>query len=190
MELDHMLPQAAGGPDTIDNAIPVCFECHAESHVYNDKHPRGRKYRPEELRRHKEQWLEQCKSFATFLASAPTRTDVGPLQALIDELEFNEAIASHDQRVDDLGAPFEVSQFNRCIAEGILSLLEPDLKSTIYDAYVSLKHLNSLIAGLTMHHPGSASWADAGKHAQRALKAAKPVIVKTLTALRTHLSHD
>jgi len=34
---------------------------HAEIHSYNDKHPRGRKFRPEELHGHKEQWLEICE---------------------------------------------------------------------------------------------------------------------------------
>src|SRR5438045_7389586 len=52
MELDHMHPVAEGGVSEIENAIPVCFECHAEIHAYNDKHRRGRKFQPSELRRH------------------------------------------------------------------------------------------------------------------------------------------
>src|SRR4051794_29377874 len=60
IETDHIVPHADGGADTIDNAIPVCFECHAEIHSYNDKHPRGRKFTSEELRYHKEQWLKIC----------------------------------------------------------------------------------------------------------------------------------
>ncbi len=62
METDHILPKAEGGTSDIDNAIAVCFECHAEIHSYNPKHPRGRKFRTEELRKHKEQWLELCKT--------------------------------------------------------------------------------------------------------------------------------
>ncbi len=58
METDHIVPASEGGSNTIDNAIPVCFECHAEIHSYNDKHPRGRKFLANELRVHKEQWLE------------------------------------------------------------------------------------------------------------------------------------
>src|SRR5713226_4317650 len=131
METDHIIPAAEGGPDTIDNAIPVCFECHAEIHAYNDKHPRGRKYRPEELKKHKEQWLDICKSSAHFLASIPPRTDVGPIQALIDELEFNESVAGGAEEVPHVkaSAHFGVAQFERCVSEGILSLLEPDLKA-------------------------------------------------------------
>ena|SRR2546425_9170817 len=67
MELDHIIPKAEGGPDTIENAIPVCFECHAEIHAYNDQHPRGRKFRPEELQLHKQQWVESAERQPTFL---------------------------------------------------------------------------------------------------------------------------
>src|SRR6266487_3991474 len=62
IELDHMLPRADDGSSEIGNAVPVCFECHAEIHSYNDKHPRGRKFLPDELWAHKEQWLEICKN--------------------------------------------------------------------------------------------------------------------------------
>ena len=61
IETDHIVPSVEGGADTIDNAVPVCFECHAEIHSYNDMHPGGRKFRPAELRGHKEQWLEICR---------------------------------------------------------------------------------------------------------------------------------
>src|SRR5947207_6124741 len=89
METDHIQPKAEGGSDQIENAIPVCFECHAEIHSYNDQHPRGRKFRPDELRAHKQQWLEICRNHAEVLLAAARSSDVGPLQALIDELAFN-----------------------------------------------------------------------------------------------------
>ena len=49
METDHITPPNEGGTDDIDNALPVCFECHAEIHCYNTDHPRGRKFTAEEL---------------------------------------------------------------------------------------------------------------------------------------------
>jgi hypothetical protein len=62
MELHHIEQRADGvQDDSIDNAIPLCFECHAEVQMYNDSHPRGRKFRPDELRAHKRQWLQLCK---------------------------------------------------------------------------------------------------------------------------------
>jgi L-lactate utilization protein LutB len=60
IELDHMMPGYDGGEDSIENAIPVCFECHAEIHMYNTQHPRGRQFRLTELRAHKEQWRAIC----------------------------------------------------------------------------------------------------------------------------------
>ena len=54
IETDHIIPAGDGGSDKIENAIPLCFECHAEAHSYNNKHPRGRKYLPDELLLHKE----------------------------------------------------------------------------------------------------------------------------------------
>ena len=98
----------------------MCFECHAEIHAYNDKHLRERKFKPEELRLHKEQWLKLCETSASFLASVPTRSDVGPIQALIDELEFNAtAAAMVDEIVELTTAPrFSTTQFDRAMAEG------------------------------------------------------------------------
>lgn len=40
--------------NTEDNAIPVCFDCHADIKNNNDSHPLGRKYQPSELRKLRE----------------------------------------------------------------------------------------------------------------------------------------
>lgn len=76
METDHIISKDDNGDDSIDNAIPVCFECHAEIHSYNDKHPRGRKYLPEELQLHKEQWLKICSERPDMLITANRKSDV------------------------------------------------------------------------------------------------------------------
>ncbi|MFJ3460126.1 HNH endonuclease [Achromobacter spanius] len=57
MELHHIEPEADGGPSTLDNCIPLCFDCHADVGHYNDRHPKGTKYRPSELRRHRDAWF-------------------------------------------------------------------------------------------------------------------------------------
>src|SRR5215470_15159070 len=61
IETDHIVPAAESNDHTIENAIPVCFDCHAEIHAYNPMHPRGLKFTPGELRMHKAQWLEICE---------------------------------------------------------------------------------------------------------------------------------
>lgn len=57
IELHHITPVEKGGDDSLDNCIPVCFDCHADIGHYNDKHPRGRKYASGELREHRDHWF-------------------------------------------------------------------------------------------------------------------------------------
>src|SRR5262245_2169320 len=95
IETDHIVPQADGGDDGIENAIPVCFDCHAEIHSYNVDHPRGRKFTPRELKGHKEQWLKLCQDAPDKVLLTPrvSDTEVGPLQALVDEIDYNLEVA-------------------------------------------------------------------------------------------------
>ncbi len=191
MELDHIIPKSEEGPDAIDNAIAVCFECHAEIHAYNDKHPRGRKYRPEELKKHREQWLEICKSSAQFLASIPPRTDVGPFQALIDELEFNQFVAGSADEVPRVkaSAHFSVTQFERCVSEGILSLLEPDLKAKLITTYATMKRANIQIDVIPAARSGEPH-ALAVNAARDRLREAQPLIRAALDSLSKILSRE
>lgn len=50
IEAAHIIDEAAGGSNDEDNGIPLCFDCHQEIGSYNDRHPRGNKFRPDELR--------------------------------------------------------------------------------------------------------------------------------------------
>ena len=137
IETDHI---DQDGGDGIENAIPVCFECHAEIHAYNLKHPRGRMYTPDELRRHREDWIELCESRPELLIQPFPSTEVGPLQALIDELTFNRNIGDHASLTDL--CPFLDGQFQRAIQEGALALLADELKSTVCEAYRTMRLAN------------------------------------------------
>ena len=50
IELHHIEQMADGGDDTLDNCIPLCFDCHADVKTYNTEHPKGKKYTPSELK--------------------------------------------------------------------------------------------------------------------------------------------
>ena len=182
METDHIVPAADGGPDTIDNAIPVCFECHAEIHSYNDRHPRGRKFRPEELGQHKQQWLEICKARPEIFLTALRNSDVGPMQALIDELEFNAVVARYPTQ-DERGCPFQDEQFRRAIREGTISTLNEELKRTILEAYVAISRANQRVAAEMMQPIHSQGWTAAGAAALRDIDDAVPKIEKAHTEL-------
>ncbi len=70
IELNHIIQDAAGGPDTLDNCIPVCFDCHADIGHYNKSHPRGKKYTVAELRGHREAWYAKVAA-----SGGPTASD-------------------------------------------------------------------------------------------------------------------
>ena len=58
MQTHHIIQEADGGSDTLDNCIPLCLDCHGEVVSYNPKHPIGRRFSPEELRQHRDIWFD------------------------------------------------------------------------------------------------------------------------------------
>jgi 5-methylcytosine-specific restriction endonuclease McrA len=61
IELHHIEMEADGGKSTQENCIPLCFDCHSEAGHYNDRHPKGTKYSPSELRGHRDNWYKVVK---------------------------------------------------------------------------------------------------------------------------------
>lgn len=62
VEVHHVVPESEGGSNDIENAIVLCFDCHADAGHYNPNHPRGTKMSPEELREAKDSWQMMVKS--------------------------------------------------------------------------------------------------------------------------------
>jgi HNH endonuclease len=62
VNVHHIIQEADGGPNTIENAICLCLRCHAEAGHFNARHPMGTKYSPQELRAHRDQWWMHCQS--------------------------------------------------------------------------------------------------------------------------------
>ena len=58
VEVHHIILESKGGPNTSDNAIALCFDCHTDAGHYNPHHPKGTKYSPEELRKARDTWLQ------------------------------------------------------------------------------------------------------------------------------------
>lgn len=190
IELDHICPRSDDGEDAIENAIPVCFECHAEIHLYNDRHPRGRKFGVDELKGHKEQWLRICRESPDSLLTPSHREGVGPLQSLIDELMFNSEIAN---RTDDetIGALFLVSQFGRSIEQGIFSLLPYDVHCQIRATYATLMQANMYIQKMAAlpWGPSNSPWSQAHEYAEKAITRAQSEVLAARQALVSYLGH-
>lgn len=73
IELHHIEDEASGGASGLENCIPLCFDCHAHAGHYNVKHPRGTKFSPSELRRHRDNWYRVVKEGTAVAADARTR---------------------------------------------------------------------------------------------------------------------
>lgn len=58
VEVHHIIPQDKGGNDTLENAIPLCFDCHTDAGHYNPRHPKGTRFSPRELQRHRDAWYD------------------------------------------------------------------------------------------------------------------------------------
>ena len=137
---------------------------HPPHRLYNDRHPRGRKSRPEELRLHKQQWLRVCETSPGELLAPALSQDVGPIQALVDELEFNIEIAG---RLDpnEMGALFLVSQFESAITEGVFSLLRDSLVPQMVETLG--RNLAHQEGDLALFEIGRAFWKESGAEAIR-----------------------
>lgn len=61
MEVHHLKQKANGGEDTFENAIPLCFDCHADAGHFNDRHPRGTKFSIKELIKARDAWYEYVR---------------------------------------------------------------------------------------------------------------------------------
>ena len=62
IEIHHIKQHADGGTDTFENAIPLCFECHADMGKTDPHHPKGRNYTETELKFHRDRWYEHVAS--------------------------------------------------------------------------------------------------------------------------------
>jgi hypothetical protein len=59
IEVHHIVSEADGGDSGVDNAIPLCFDCHGSIAQYNPKHPKGSKYKTEEIKARRDQVYEE-----------------------------------------------------------------------------------------------------------------------------------
>lgn len=82
IEIHHIKAKADGGADTFDNAIPLCFDCHAEVRQYDPRHPKGTKFTENELRQHRDKWYQ---SVAHGNVSAEKVTTNNPIKVTQDD---------------------------------------------------------------------------------------------------------
>lgn len=72
IEVHHIKLQSEGGTDTLDNAIPLCFDCHGDMRSYDNRHPIGNNYGPNELVRRRDEWYEHVRTHGVHAPSSLT----------------------------------------------------------------------------------------------------------------------
>jgi HNH endonuclease len=87
IECHHIVPESQGGASTSENAIPLCFDCHAEVEHYNVQHPKGTKFTPNELRKHQDRWYKAVETGS--LGEPPSSESVKLDQNLFSESSEN-----------------------------------------------------------------------------------------------------
>jgi HNH endonuclease len=174
IEIDHIRSATTENSGDISNAIALCFECHAEVHHYNSAHPKGRKFQPTELRKHKEQWLSICRERPEIFVYSQPPPEAGSIERLLNELEFNMALANAGYRSGRLAD----IQFKRAIADGTFTWISENLKNAIMAAYVAINAANFEIERML-----SGPVAITHKTVDQAVKEAKAPIQSAIDAL-------
>lgn len=150
LEIHHIKSQADGGPDDLDNAIALCFDCHTWAGHYNVNHPKGFKYSPEFLKAARDTWHE--------------RVAAGPIPSALEDLAVQARyLISRDHDVSarllsgDLSlAPIKDAvlannEFGRSISS-VLRLRPHGLRRYLGDSFASIDDYLKVHPGARIHH--------------------------------------
>lgn len=186
IEIHHIKHKSEGGNDTIENAIPLCFECHAEVALYNPSHPKGRKFTAQELKEHKIQWLDLCRESPQILVNATRNKEIGPLEGMILEMDFNlnvikGADGAHPEK--RIGCALKNTQHEKAMSEGALILLSDDVKQKINDAYLAIGKVNAYNASYISTRPEGNAFAEATQRLYTSLRESNEIVASALTSL-------
>ncbi len=134
IEVHHIRKEADGGPNTEDNAIPLCFDCHADMRSYDHKHPKGNKYTESELRRHRDNWYDRVKgNIGVANRETVVETDKVVYQQLVAVLPWEGSI-SFIRTNNFAGFSFELSrlddlyEFEHHCKNPAFEFIDPDLE--------------------------------------------------------------
>jgi hypothetical protein len=105
LEVHHIIPKQQGGLDTIENAICLCFDCHADAGHYFAGHPKGIKFSPNELLKHKEAWFKIVREHKILPAIKSITGNISKLnyKLKMQQKVFKELIDHEFVRKQELG---------------------------------------------------------------------------------------
>jgi HNH endonuclease len=111
IELHHIIQASEGGLDTFENCIPLCFDCHGDMRSYDHKHPKGTKYTPSELKRHRDKWYAKAAGAVSLAGAEATATEDRKVFAwLVLALPYEGVVSLLERK--DFGAPFQLQSLD------------------------------------------------------------------------------
>ncbi len=149
IEVHHIREVSEGGDNTVDNAIPLCFDCHADMRSYDHKHPKGNKYSESELKRHRDSWNDKVKgNIGVADRLTVVETDKQVYELLVQVLPWDRSI-NFVRSNNFAGYSFESAQLNdfrdfrHCCNNPAFEFIDPDLEAlrakllALIDSYLS-----------------------------------------------------
>lgn len=134
IEVHHIHFSGEKGDDSFENALPLCFDCHADMRSYDYNHPKGTKYSESELKRHRDRWYEKIRNnIGLANRDQIVETDKKVFELFINILPWNGSIQFIRENNFD-GFAFgwnRLDDFSRFIHEcnnPILEFVDPDLE--------------------------------------------------------------
>lgn len=112
IEVHHIRLESEGGDNALENAISLCFDCHADMTSYDAKHPKGTKYTETELKRHRDNWYKKVAGVEGLLRpEEAATTDKKNYEHFLSLLPWNGSI--HFIRHSNFaGFSFDLDQLN------------------------------------------------------------------------------
>jgi HNH endonuclease len=105
IELHHIKQKSEGGLDDYENCIPLCFDCHADMRSYDHRHPKGTKYTPSELTRHRDNWYKKVSgSPGSTYSEKSAEVDKAVFALVKSLLNYETTVKFLDRH--DFGSPF------------------------------------------------------------------------------------
>jgi hypothetical protein len=152
MELHHIVQKAEGGEDTFENCIPLCFDCHGDMRSYDHKHPKGTKYRTNELKEHRSSWYKRVQqSPAPAYSEASANLDKDLYNRLRKLLPLNGAILfAREGRIANGSFPRDVFDefytYLEACNDPAFEFLDADLEALRSKLEVGIDCLTTLVA--------------------------------------------
>lgn len=135
IEVHHIQEVSEGGDNSADNAIPLCFDCHADMRSYDYNHPKGNKYSQPELKRHRDNWYDKIRgNIGVADRQAVVETDKRVYEIVVSVLPWNGSI-DFIRTNNFAGFPFQESrlddlyEFEYHCKNPAFEFIDPDLES-------------------------------------------------------------